>query len=265
MTTSQILDRIENAKALDFGTIFNQSIELFKKVWVQGLVLLLLNIVLAIPIFMIVYIPIVILGLATAFTLDSTTDFSGSYGGAGMSVILVLFLIVVYLFLIIAMSTLALGLRASFYRICQFKDLNELGKEDYLYFFKKPYLGKTMKLASAVILISVVASMLCFFPLIYAIVPLSFMTVVYAFNPDLSVSDIVKVSFNLGNKKWLISFGLIIISAFLAGIFGFLMCGIGIYITASLSYLPSYFIYKDVVGFDDNNDQLKRIEQLTIE
>ena len=37
MLFSELQSRINNAKALDFGTIFNQSIELFKKVWVQGL------------------------------------------------------------------------------------------------------------------------------------------------------------------------------------------------------------------------------------
>ena len=47
MKTIEMKRRIEDAKALDFGTIFNQSIELFKKVWVQGLVVLLLNMVLS--------------------------------------------------------------------------------------------------------------------------------------------------------------------------------------------------------------------------
>ena len=35
-TTSSLQEKIRNAKALDFGTIFSASIELFKKTWIQG-------------------------------------------------------------------------------------------------------------------------------------------------------------------------------------------------------------------------------------
>ena len=97
-------------------------------------------------------------------------------------------------------------------------------------------------------------------PIIYATVPLSLMIVTYAFNPDMSISDIIKVSFELGNKKWFIAFGLMFVSGFLAGIVGFIMCFIGVYVTASFSYLPAYFIYKDVIGFDEENE-IKQIEE----
>ena len=260
MNTIEIQRRIQNAKALDFGTIFNQSIELFKKVWVQGLVTLILNFVLAIPVIMIVYIPIIILGVADAFTVSNSYD---SYSQPELSVVLGLVIAIVYVFLIIAMSTIGLGLKAAFYRICKFKDLETLDREDYFYFFKKPYLGKTIKLGMAYAGIGVLAALLCFFPIIYAVVPLSFLVIVYAFNPDLSVSEIIKLAFEIGNKKWLISFGLMFVSGFLAMIVGVLMCGVGIYLTSSFSYLPTYFIYKDVVGFDDDGEYMKRIEQLS--
>jgi len=169
-------------------------------------------------------------------------------------------LALVYLFLIIAMSTLGFGLKAAFYRICKLKDLEQMGKEDYFYFFKKPYLIKTMKLGLVFSGIIMLAALLCVLPIIYVIVPLSLMIVIYAFNPDMSISDIVKLGFDLGNKKWLITFGLMFVSGFLAGIIGILMCGIGIYVTASFSYLPPYFIYKDVIGFD-NEDETEQLEE----
>jgi uncharacterized membrane protein len=140
------------------------------------------------------------------------------------------------------------------------RDQEKMGREDYFYFFKKPYLGKTIKLALAFSGISILATLLCFIPLIYAFVPLSLMTVIYAFNPDMSISEIINLSFKLGNKKWLIAFGLMIVSALLAGIVGFLMCGVGLYVTSSFSYLPAYFIYKDVIGFD-NESEIKQIEE----
>lgn len=260
MNVIEIKSRIENAKALDFGIVFNQCIELFKKVWVQGLIVLLLNLVLAIPVMMIVYIPIILLGLADAFS-DANTY--GSSTMSDFSGIMIVVMGVLYIFLILAMSTIALGLKAAFYRICKFKDLGQEGKEDYFYFLKKQYLGKTITLSIALIGIVFLATLLFFVPLIYAIVPLSFILVIYAFNPDLSISEIIKQAFNLGNKKWLISFGLLLITWFLSTVIGFLMCGFGIYVTSSFNYLPSYIIYKEVVGFDDESEQLRRIEQLT--
>lgn len=250
--------RIKNAKNLDFGTLFNQSIELFKKVWVQGLVTLLLNMVLAIPVMMIVYIPLIFIGFFDAY--GSNQDFYDSYKQSELSPIMIITMAIVYLFLIIAMSTIGFGLKAAFYRICRLKDLEQMGKEDYFYFFKKPYLVKTMKLGLAFSGISMLAALLCVLPIIYVIVPLSLMIVIYAFNPDMSISDIVKLGFDLGNKKWLITFGLMFVSGFLAGIVGMLMCGIGIYVTASFSYLPPYFIYKDVIGFDDEV-QIQQLEE----
>ena len=259
MNNNEIKSRIENASALDFGTIFNQSIELFKKVWVQGLVTLLLNMVLAIPVIMVVYIPLLFFGFISALTVSSFD----SYGQSGMSVIMVVALVIVYIFMIVAMSAIGLGLKAAFYRICKLKDLDQVGREDYFYFFKKPYLGKTIKLGVAFTGIAFLATLLCFLPVIYAVVPLSFIVIVYAFNPDLSISGIVKLGFDLGNKKWLISFGLMFISGFLAMIIGFLMCGFGVYVTASFGQLPAYFVYKGVVGFDDDNEQMGSIEQLS--
>lgn len=250
MNTIQMKRRIEDAKALDFGTIFNQSIELFKKVWVQGLVVLLLNMVLAIPIVMIIYIPLFFMGFMDAYA--STYD-PYSSGQSGMGPMFGVVIGVVYIFMIIAMSTIGLGLKAAFYRICKLKDLEQMGSEDYFYFFKKPYLGKTIKLGLAYSGITIAALMLCVFPIIYVMVPLSFVITFYAFNPDMSNSEIIKMAFDLGNKKWFISFGLLFVSGILAGIVGFMMCFIGVYVTSSFSYLPPYFIYKDVIGFESED------------
>ena len=126
MNTTEIKRRIEGAKDLDFGTIFNQSIELFKKVWVQGLVTLLLNIVLAIPVIMIVYIPLLFFGFINALTINNSYDAYDSYGQSGMGFAFGLVFLVVYIFLIVAMSAIGLGLKAAFYRICKLKDLEQM-------------------------------------------------------------------------------------------------------------------------------------------
>jgi hypothetical protein len=78
---------------------------------------------------------------------------------------------------------------------------------------------------------------------------------IFAFNPELSVGDIVSASFKLGHKKWLLSFGLLIVSGILAEIVGLLMCGIGVLFTAAFVYHPTYFIYKNVIGFENDSEE----------
>ena len=243
-TITSLLNKIDNTKALDFGTIFSQSVELFKKVWVQGLVMLLLTMLLMVPFYIIMYLPMLGMGLIDFEPLqnrENMQDFS--------LLLMVPFFIFIFLFSFIAI-VIGFGMKASFYRICKLKDLEEMGTDDYFYYLKKPYLGKVIKLSLATFGITIAAILLCVLPVFYVMVPVALMNVIFAFNPDLSTSEIVKAGFRLGNKKWLLTFGLMIVSGFLAGIVGLLMCCIGIYVTSSFAYLPTYFIYKDSVGFN---------------
>ncbi|SDR97090.1 hypothetical protein SAMN04515667_1109 [Formosa sp. Hel1_31_208] len=252
MTFTDIQQKILHAPMLDFGQIFNNSIELFKKVWLQGLIMLLLTIAFAIPFVFIVYMPLILIGIA-----DTVTN--GNF--ETLAPIAMLFLIVAYLLFIFASMVVTFGLKAALYRIMRKKDSNDEGPDDYFYFLRKPYLGKTINLSLAYFGISLIAALLCFFPLIYVIVPLNLLIVIYAFNPDISTSDLIKASFELGNKKWLITFGLVIVAAILAQLVGMLMCGIGIFFTACFAYIPQYFIYKEVIGFDDNEMRFLGEEQ----
>ncbi|HMQ45391.1 MAG: hypothetical protein KDC97_01980 [Confluentibacter sp.] len=240
-TINSLLEKIERAPALDFGTIFNQSIELFKKVWVQGLVVVLLTMLLMLPLYFIIYIPMIAMGFLNPETMQDHSDFN--------PIIMIPFGILALVFTLIAI-VIGFGMKASFFRICKLKDLEEMGNDDYFFYLKRPYLGKTISLSLATFGISVLAMLLCVFPIIYVMVPITLMNVVYAFNPELSTSEMIKASFKLGNKKWLLTFGLVVISGFLSGIVGFLMCCIGIYVTMSFAYIPVYFIYKESIGFN---------------
>ena len=248
-TITSLSNKIDNAKALDFGTIFSQSVELFKKVWVQGLVMLLLTMILMVPFYIIMYLPMLGMGLIDPESfqnMENIQDFT--------PLLMLPFAIFVLLMSFFAM-VIGFGMKASFFRICKLKDLEEMGTDDYFYYLKKPYLGKVIKLSLATFGITIAATLLCVLPVFYVMVPVALMNVIFAFNPDLSTSEIIKAGFILGNKKWLLTFGLMIVSGFLAGIVGLLMCCIGIYVTSSFSYLPVYFIYKDSIGFDDKSDK----------
>jgi hypothetical protein len=253
-TITSLSEKINNAKTLDFGTLFSQCIELFKKVWVQGLVMLLLTIAFIIPFYIIIYLPLIAMG----FFEDQMTG----YNNDPELIFMIPFILLILVFSIFAMIV-TFGMKASFYRICKIKDLNEAKSDDYFYYLKRPHLGKVITLSLMSFGISLLAVLLCVLPIIYVAVPIALINVVFAFNPEMKASDIVKASFNLGHKKWLITFGLIIIAGLLAEIVGFMLCFIGIFATASFAYLPAYFIYKESVGFEDSYivDSIEEIDQ----
>ena len=243
-TTETLLTKIENAKDLDFGDIFNKSIELFKKVWLQGLVIMLLTMVMMIPFYIIMYLPLIAMGILDPDSLQQ--------GSEANMMLLIPFYLLMTVFMFFAMI-ITFGFKSAFFRICKMKDLNEAGSDDYFYFFKKPYLGKTIKLAAITFGISLLAILLCVLPMFYAMVPIALINVIYAFNPDLSASDITKIGFKLGNKKWLITFGLIIVAGFLAQLVGMVLCFIGVFVTSSFAYVPLYYIYKDSIGHNEQS------------
>jgi hypothetical protein len=246
--TENILSKINNAKALDFGTIFSAAIELFKKTWIQGFLLQLFTVIVMLPLIIILYIPLFTFAFAQMESGYGGNVYSDFFAGAS---ILYLLFVFVGMFVLGAVSV---ALNAAFYRIMKMIDHNEpVETADFFYFLKGKYLSKTFMLVLISILISIPAALLCYIPFIYVIVPMSYFAIIFAFNPEMSVGDIVKISFKLGNKKWLLSFGLLFVAGLLAEIVGFLLCGIGTLFTMAFVYHPVYLIYKDVVGFNQDS------------
>ena len=108
--------------------------------------------------------------------------------------------------------------------------------------------------------ISILAALLCFLPIIYAIVPLMFLLPVFAYNSNLSTSEIVKVSFALGNKKWGIVFLTLILNGILIYVIAIVTCGLGTLFVSCFLYLPQYIIYKKVIGFDGPKEMVQSID-----
>lgn len=249
-TINSLLEKIEQSrKELDFGIIFSESIELFKKTWVQGLLLQLFIIIVALPLIIVLYIPL--LGMIIAQQENGYTDpeiLNGFF--ASMSILYILFVIVG----VFVLGAITVALNAGFFRIMKKLDYNEqIATSDFFYFVKGKYLSKVFILMLVLIIIAIPAALLCYIPLIYAIVPLSYFALIFAFNPELSVGDIVKASFKLGNKKWLISFGLLVVSFICYFILSMVTCGLGGLFLKSFLYHPIYLVYKKVVGFNEKN------------
>ena len=244
MILQEIQEKIKNAPALTFEDIFNKSVELFKKGWLYGLILQLIILIITLPFIIVLYGPLVVSIVAQSKSGHFDSDVLGSLF-AGFTA----FYLIVFVFGILAAIVFQLALQAGFFRIMKAIDLGEEVKvSDLFYFLKGKYFGSVTLLMIATILISTIAALLCYVPLIYAIIPISFFTIVYAFNPELSIGDIVQISFNLGTKKWLISFGLFVVTYLLIIVLSILTCGIGS-LFSPFVYLPLYFVYKEVVGF----------------
>ncbi len=244
-----IENKINAAKDLDFGTIFNNSIELFKKSWLQGFLLQLFVMLIMLPIIIIVYIPIVMAAFAQAESGVYDNTYSGLFAGFSILSSLLFFVAIILL------SAVTMCMQAAFYKILKKLDDGDTPTtKDFFIYLKSAYLSKGLVLSLASVVIAFIAAMLCYLPLFYAMVPLSFFAAFFGFNTELSAGDIIKASFKLGTKKWLIGFGLLIVSSLLATIVGYLACGIGLLFTSAFIYHPVYFMYKEVIGFDDTDE-----------
>ncbi|WP_010518276.1 hypothetical protein [Croceivirga radicis] len=240
MNLEQLKAAIARSPELSFGDIFSKSTELFKKVWVQGLVTLLLMMVCMMPFYLIIYVPLMVTGMADPQAFQQEEPPVGMMIG----------FFLLYPILILGALTISNSLMASFYDICKRKDLDEMGAEQYFKYFKKPHLQKSFVLGLYGLGLSILGMLACGLGMFYVMVPVSLFPVFMAFNQELSAKEIVSASFALGNKNWLTIFGLILVCGFLANL-GLILCIVGVYFTAMFAKIPMYYVYKDSLGFTE--------------
>nr|WP_299072937.1 hypothetical protein [uncultured Allomuricauda sp.] len=238
MSLSDLTQRINESIPLDFGSIFNNSIELFKKVWVQGFITLLFTFLALIPFYVLLYAPMIAFGISDPEAMNSQE----------LPPAVILFMVLFMPIFFLGLMTIVLCLNAAFLRICRLKDLNEPGEESYFFYFKRDYLGKALLLSLIMLGLSILGTLACGLGIIYLMVPMSLFPAFLAFDKELKAMEITKASFALGNKNWLVIFGLIIVTGIIAQL-GFLLCVVGVLFTAMFGKIPVYFIYKDAVGF----------------
>lgn len=252
----RLLSKIQVASTIDFGDLFNESVTLFKKVWVQGLILQLFSILIMLPFIIIFYVPYfqLVLENSSNGVMDSAAlgqELINAYGSS---------LLWIYLVMLLG-SLVSYVLYLGFYRIVKKIDHGqEFVFSELFHFFKAASIGKSFGLAVTHMFISLLATLLCFLPIIYAIVPLMFLLPVFAYNSNLSTSEIVKVSFALGNKKWGIVFLTLILNGILIYVIAIVTCGLGTLFVSCFLYLPQYIIYKKVIGFDGPKEVVQSID-----
>lgn len=241
MNFDNSIDKIENNPPLDFGSIFNRSMVLFKKVWVQGFITLLLTIICILPLYIICFTPFFIMGISDPEVFKQEDP----------NALVIILCIIIFPILFIGLMTLALALMAAFFRICEQKDHNEQGTDDYFFFFRKGRIRRVVVLAAIYFGLVLLGMAACFIGLFYMMVPLSLIPVFLAFNDDMTPTEIVKASFRLGNKNWLVIFGLLLVMGIVSEL-GIVLCFVGVFFTAMLAKIPVYYMYKDGVGFSEN-------------
>jgi hypothetical protein len=240
MNLETIIERIKSNADLSFGDIFSKSFDLFKKVWLQGFIILLLTFVVILPFYIILYIPMIAAGITDPEVIRNNE--LPPMVAIAMGILSPVFAI--------GISTFALALNAAFLKICRQKDIGEEVSDDYFYFFKEGRLGKVFILALYTVGLAILGLLACGVGLVYVIVPLSLIPAFLAFSNELSPLEMVKASFALGNKNWLVIFGLVLVTGIVAEL-GFLLCCVGVLFTAMLSKVPTYYMYKDGVGFNE--------------
>ena len=241
-----LFKKIEHASTPDFGNVFSKSFDLFKKVWVEGTLHVLVTFAVSIPIFIFAYVPLV-----PVFIQANENQYGQEFNPFveyPLPVIIGYFLLLMALIMISQVFTYAIT--AHFFKVLQKVDTGTSQDTGGYFAMIKGNFSKLFVLSLAATGIALLAALLCYLPLFYVMVPLQMLVVVFAFNPKLSVSEIIKASFKIGNKFWIIIFGLIFLSGIIAQL-GVLLCFVGVFITASFVHIPLYYVYKDAVGFDD--------------
>lgn len=248
-----IFKRIETSNKPNFGDILSKSIELFKKAWEQALYHCLITIAAVFPIVVAIYIPYIIFIFSMtgyrAFNFSNGLGYNDHPEITPYIPFVILYVLVAFVLLIIVQA-ISYGIIAHFFKVLKKIDTGSTEEVEGYFDLIRNNLSKLFVLSLSTFLIAFIAILACYFPIFYVLVPLNLLVVVFAFHPELSAFDIVKASFRLGNKYWLIIFGLIIIGSLLAQL-GVFLCFVGLLFTAFFSYIPIYYIYKDSIGFDE--------------
>ena len=237
MNFTNLSERIKQSPPVEFGTVFNNSVELFKKVWLQGFITLVLTFVSILPFYLLIYLPMIAMGISDPDVFEQQ-EIPPAFAGL-MSLIAPIFSV--------GAMTVGICLNAAFLRICRKYDLNEMGRDDYFYYFKKQYLIKALILSLILLGLSLLGVLTCGLGIVYLVVPMSLFPAFFAFDKELTALEIVKAGFALGNKNWLMIFLLVIVAGLVAQL-GIILCLVGVFFTAMFSKIPIYFIYKDAVG-----------------
>lgn len=247
---SNLFQKIENSKSVDFGNVLSKSFNLYQKVFKEGIIHTLISLIVIVPFLLIVYIPI-LPWYIDAITHAGDPYYYGDDPFGDYAPIWVFAYVILVFLLSFLMQVFNMAIYAHFLLVIKREDTGTPQEVGGYFLFLKDHFGKILLLSLASFGITLLATLLCLLPVFYVMVPVTLFLPILVFNQKLSVSEIVKAGFKLGNKHWGIAFGLIIVGSILASL-GAIVCYIGLIATAFFTYIVLYYFYKDSVGFDDD-------------
>ena len=237
--------KIGNPMPIDFSDLFNESIAVFKTVWLQGVLLQLVGWVLSAP----------LLILNLGFDFNNISQSSNSVFASHLPLDIFesdtvlsysLFFVLIFL-LSIATNIVSFG----FFRIIKQMDCGQgFVFLDFFYFFKAKELKKAILLVLIYFGIIMVALLFFVLPIFYVMIPLMFLAPVFAYNSELKISDIINLTFKLGHKKWGLTFVTTLLNILLIYILTIATCGLGAVFFGCFIQIPIYIIYKKTIGIE---------------
>ena len=232
-----ISKKINEAPSIDFGDLFNESVAVFKKVWLQGFLFQLITIALSLPLLFLNFINF------SDFSNDSVPL---QFGTAA----------VIYYSLTVVLAVVSSFLTFGFFRVIRQMDKGEDFKTvDFFYFFNTERIKKALLVVLANVAVVILALLLCVFPVFYVVIPLMFVTPIFVYNPELSISEVLKSSFALGHKKWGITFLISLLNIIALYVLILLTCGLGSLFFGCFLQMPIYVLYKKIISFDNSQTQ----------
>ncbi|WP_299183245.1 hypothetical protein [uncultured Aquimarina sp.] len=251
MNSNQLFEKIENSKKPEFGDIMSKSFELYKKVFSIGMVHALVIFAIAIPFILVVYLPLL------PFYIDMIQNAGDPYYQPsfleGFSVMMIVVWVVVIFVLSFIMQVLNISVYGHFLKTLKNQDLGLTEEIGGYFTIAKKHFGKIILISLANMGIGMLAALACYFPIFYVMVPLQLVILIFIFNQEMSVENIIKAAFKLGNKYWLTFFGLIFVSGIFSAL-GVIVCYLGVIATMFFSYIVMYYMYKDTIGFENENE-----------
>ena len=247
-----ISKKIAEAPKIDFADLFNESVQVFKKVWLQGFLLQLLTIGISIS----------LMFLNFSMFQDEGVDFNAQYNiqniltddamtqQHGSALIL-------YYLLTIVVGIISSLLSFGFFKVVgQMDQGQDFMFSDFFYFFRNGRFTKSFLLVLANFGVAILAVLMCVLPIFYVMIPLMFITPFYVYNSELSISEVLKSSFALGHKKWGITFAITLLNIITLYILIICTCGLGALFFGCFLQIPIYVLYKKIISFESLENQL---------
>lgn len=260
MNTNQRVEYIkQNGYSLSFGDTLNQAFDIFKGVFLFGLVFSIISFVLS---------SLLQTVISSLFGMDNlqleiTEIFKNSgFSANSWNKVANLYIsntnTIFYYIVVLVVDCLIFPLNAGVIYIShQYATKKSVDFGDIFYGYNGKVFFKLISLYFIQTIIVSIASLFFILPGIWLSVAFTIAVPFILFNDD-SAIDALKNSFSVINKNWWTVFGLLLVGGLIA-ISGFLACCVGIVFTIAFIYVLIYSIYKNSVGVDDETSEIESI------